>query len=141
MGVMSANSSVAVEHIVDGASNTALIDEIRVGWNANDIRGTWAMGLVGASIISASGRGDSPGPNISHHHYDDIDNCQDDPKRGMGCCPGCGSWQVTAKSMHTVGVHVCFADGSVRFVSNNISQRDYQLIHGRADALIPSGEY
>jgi len=140
MGVMSANSSIAIQNIYDGSSNTAMIDEIRVGWNENDIRGTWAMGLVGASIISASGRGDSPRPNLSLHHYDDIDNCQDNPALNMGCCPGCGSWQVTAKSFHPGGVQICFADGSVRYITNSISQRDYQLLHGRADGLVPGDQ-
>jgi prepilin-type N-terminal cleavage/methylation domain-containing protein/prepilin-type processing-associated H-X9-DG protein len=140
-GVMSANFSVAVQNIPDGSSNTVMVDEIRVGTAAYDIRGTWAMGQVGASLVAASGRGDSPGPNISYDGYDDIQGSFDDPAHGMGSCAGCGSWQVTMKSMHTGGAHACFGDGSVRFVRNGISQLNYQLIHCRNDGQVISGDY
>jgi prepilin-type N-terminal cleavage/methylation domain-containing protein len=135
-GLMTANSSVRVSNIPDGSSNTVMIDEIRVGTNANDIRGTWAMGQVGASIVAASGRGDSPGPNISYSGYDDILGGTDNPNDGMGCCSGCGSWQVTAKSKHPQGVMACFGDGSVRFVPNSTSKLVYQLIHSRNDGMV-----
>jgi hypothetical protein len=36
--------------------------------------------------------------------------------------------------MHSGGVQTALADGSIRFISNSISQRNYQLIHSRADA-------
>lgn len=137
-GVMTANSKVRLTDIVDGTTNTVLVDELRVGTTATDIRGTWALGQVGASITAASGRGDTPGPNVGLSGYDDIQGCTDDPAKGMGCCPGCGSWQVTAKSLHSGGVQTALADGSIRFITNSISQRNYQLIHSRADGLTSS---
>jgi len=135
-GVMTANSKIRLTDIIDGTTNTVMVDELRVGTTATDLRGTWALGQVGASIVAASGRGDSPGPNIAFSGYDDIQGCTDDQSKGMGCCSGCGSWQVTAKSLHTGGVQTGLADGSIRFISNSISQRNYQLIHSRADGLI-----
>lgn len=132
-GLMTANLGVDISVIPDGASNTVMIDEIRVGTAATDIRGTWAFGQAGASIVAASGRGDTPGPNVGLSGYDDVQGCSDDPNRGMGCCPGCGSWQVTAKSLHTGGVMMCYGDGSVRFVRNTVSQLVYMLIHSRND--------
>jgi prepilin-type N-terminal cleavage/methylation domain-containing protein len=134
LGVMSANSRTRLTDITDGTSNTVMVDELRVGTTDTDLRGTWALGQVGASITAASGRGDTPGPNVGLSGYDDILGCTDDPAKGMGCCSGCGSWQVTAKSMHSGGVQTALADGSIRFISNSISQRNYQLIHSRADA-------
>jgi prepilin-type N-terminal cleavage/methylation domain-containing protein/prepilin-type processing-associated H-X9-DG protein len=134
-GVMSANSRTTFTSITDGTSYTVLLDELRVGTSPTDIRGTWAMGQVGASIVAGSGRIDSPGPNISLHHYDDIMNGTDDVGRGMGCASSTFSWQVTAKSLHPGGVHVGWCDGSVRFLSDNISQDVYQLIHSRDDGL------
>lgn len=134
-GLMSANSQTQLASIFDGASNTVLIDEIRVGTTSSDIRGTWAMGQVGASIVAGSGRIDSPGPNISLHHYDDIMNGTDDPSKGMGCFSQTSSWQVTAKSMHRGGVQTGWADGSVRFLDDSVSQGVYQLIHSRDDRL------
>jgi prepilin-type N-terminal cleavage/methylation domain-containing protein len=137
-GLMSANSKTQMASVFDGASNTVLIDEIRAGTTASDVRGTWAMGQVGASIVAGSGRLDSPGPNISLHHYDDIMNGTDEPARGMGCFSQTFSWQVTAKSMHRGGVQTCWADGSVRFLDDSVSQGIYQVIHSRDDRLIES---
>lgn len=119
--------------ILDGTSNTILIDELRIGWNSNDIRGTWAMGQCGASISAGNGRIDSPSPNVSLSGYDDIQGCQNNPKIGMGCC-GCNSWQVTAKSRHPGGVMAALADGSVRFIGNPISQQIWFKLHSRNDS-------
>jgi prepilin-type N-terminal cleavage/methylation domain-containing protein len=135
-GVMSANSKIRIASISDGASKTVLIDEIRIGTATTDIRGTWAMGQVGASIVAGSGRLDSPGPNISLHHYDDIMNGTDDPERGMGCFSETSSWQVTAKSLHRGGALTCWADGSVRYLEDSVSQGVYQVIHSRDDSVV-----
>ena len=51
----------------------------------------------------------------------------------MGCCSGCNSWQVTAKSKHTGGVLAGFADGHVQFITNGVSQRTWFLLHSRDD--------
>lgn len=52
----------------------------------------------------------------------------------MGCCGTCGgSLQVTSKSRHSGGVQMCFAGGSIRFITNSISQLNYFLIFSRND--------
>jgi len=56
--------------------------------------------------------------------------------RGMGCFSRTSSWQVTAKSLHRGGVLTCWVDGSVRFLSDSVSQGVYQAIHSRDDGLI-----
>ena len=134
-GVMSANTSVRPMQITDGMSKTVLIDEIRVGTRASDLRGIWAMGQVGASLVAGSGRGDSPGPNVSLALYDDILDGFNDPQNGMGCDTGNRSSQVTAKSLHPNGVNMCFADGSVRFVVNSVKTGIYQVMHSRDDGV------
>jgi len=134
-GVMTANFSVGIEHIQDGSSQTVMLSEIRVGTAATDIRGTWAMGQSGASIIAGSGRNDSPGPNVGKDGFDDVYQGTNDPAKGMGCWVN-ASYQVTMKSLHTGGAGVVFADGSVRFIRNSISQLNYQLIHGRNDGQV-----
>ena len=58
----------------------------------------------------------------------------------MGCC-GCNSWQVTAKSRHSGGVMTGFADGSVRFISNSVSQRTWFLLHSRNDSQVVGNDY
>jgi prepilin-type N-terminal cleavage/methylation domain-containing protein len=132
-GVFVVNGGNDMASISDGTSNTILFDEMRIGWNENDIRGTWAMGQAGASISAGNGRIDTPTPNLSYSGWDDIQGCQDNPSIGMGCC-GCNSWQVTAKSKHTGGVLTGLADGSVRFISNSIAQQTWFFLHSRNDS-------
>ncbi len=132
-GVMPVNQGITLLAITDGTSNTVLVDELRIGPSQNDIRGTWAMGQVGASISAGSGRNDTPTPNFSCSGCDDIFGSDDRPDIGMGSCSGCGSWQVTAKSRHTGGVMTAFSDGSVRFIRNSVGQRTWFLLHSRND--------
>lgn len=137
---MAVNGGTQLHKFPDGTSATILFDELRIGWNSDDIRGTWALGQAGASISAGNGRIDTPTPNVSLSGYDDIQGCQDNPGIGMGCC-GCNSWQVTAKSRHTGGVMTGFADGSVRFVSNSVSQRTWFLLHSRDDGQTPDNDF
>ena len=139
-GPLVVNGNSKLKSIPDGTSSTILIDEFRIGWNAADIRGTWAMGQSGASISAGNGRNDTPTPNISLSGWDDVQNCQDNPKIGMGCC-GCNSWQVTAKSRHPHGVVTGFADGTVRFIDDGVSQRTWFLLHSRDDGQVPGKDY
>ena len=113
---------------------------MRIGVNDQDIRGSWALGVTGASISAGNGRIDTPTPNVGIAGGDDIQGCQNRPDIGMGCC-GCNSWQVTAKSRHTQGVNTCFADGSVRFVQNSVSQQTWWLLHSRNDGRVPGNDY
>ncbi len=142
-GVMGVNSKVTLVTITggDGTSSTILADELRTGPTANDIRGTWAMGQAGASISAGNGRIDTPTPNVSLSGYDDILGADDRPDIGMGACGGCGSWQVTAKSKHTGGVNTLFADGSVKFINNSVSQRTWWLLHSRNDNQTIANDY
>jgi len=139
-GAMVVNGGTKLHTLTDGTSSTILFDELRVGWNANDIRGTWALGQAGASISAGNGRIDTPTPNVSQSGWDDIQGCQDNPGIGMGCC-GCMSWQVTAKSRHPGGVMTGFADGSVRFVRDSVSQRTWFLLHSRNDGQVITDDY
>jgi prepilin-type N-terminal cleavage/methylation domain-containing protein len=132
-GVFPVNNGITLAFISDGTSSTVMFDELRIGPSQNDLRGSWAMGQAGASIASANGRIDSPGPNISYSGYDDIQGGDDRQDIGMGCCPSCGSWQVTAKSRHPGGVLLCFADGSVKLARNGIDTRTWFLLHSRND--------
>ncbi|VTS06362.1 DUF1559 domain-containing protein [Tuwongella immobilis] len=140
-GVMNVNTGQSFTSITDGTSSTILIDEMRIGPDANDIRGTWAMGQTGASISAGNGRSDTPTPNVSCSGCDDIQGGTDAPAVGMGCCSGCLSWQVTAKSRHTGGVNTAFADGSVKFVANSVTTRTWFLLHSRNDGQVINGDY
>ena len=155
-GVFHVNYGVRVAEIagMDGTSNTIMFNELRSGLNQNDRRGTWAMGLGGASITCASSIGDALVPNDSTEYSDDIENCHQTrltagvqttsvnlpglgPKR-MGCSNdnqpnNWPNWQAQARSLHPGGVVVCFTDCSTRMVTNNVAQSVWFMLNSRED--------
>jgi len=64
-GPFTVNNGQRINTMPDGTSATVLVDELRIGPSANDLRGTWAMGQAGASISAANGRLGTPSPNVS----------------------------------------------------------------------------
>ncbi len=132
---MGVNWGSRLQNIQDGTSMTVLIDEFRVGPADTDLRGTWAMGQTGASIMAGAGRTDTPYPNANISGGDDILGCTDNWNQpdGMGCCSWCNNWQVTARSRHTGGLSLGFGDGSVRFATNSVSQQVWFFLHSTND--------
>ncbi len=142
-GVMGANVACSIDEIYDGASNTILLGELRIGLTEEDRRGTWAMGAPAASSLWGHGSDDGIGPNNCARSSDNIMGCSDlwkTPgstrlgKECMGCCQSCQSSQGTARSRHAGGVNVCMVDCSARFVSDfiekasawSLSQKDFR---------------
>lgn len=119
----------------DGSMNTALVVEVRVGIVPEDIRGTWALGYAGASIIANGAVGDDLQPNHQSVTADDIAGCTAAQTAAggaaqlnrlrMGCLdPGTTqAQQATARSMHPNGCNVGMGDASVRFVENGVGHR------------------
>jgi prepilin-type processing-associated H-X9-DG protein len=132
----------------DGTSHTIMLNEIRVGVEARDRRGTWAMGAAGSSVTAANGTvGDSPTPNDRNPLSDDVEDCQLywspalGPRDGMGCSNenaphNWPNFQAQARSRHLGGVNTCFADGSVRFIRNSVSSAVWDLMLSRNDGQV-----
>jgi prepilin-type N-terminal cleavage/methylation domain-containing protein len=129
-GVMGWNKSLRLGDIADGTSNTLMVTELRAGVNDKDRRGTWAMGVPGASATMSNGRdSDANGPNPCNDASDDIEDCtglSSNPGTAallsdcMGCWSGCDNHQATTRSKHPGGVMCSAADASVHFISDNI---------------------
>jgi prepilin-type processing-associated H-X9-DG protein len=128
------------EHITDGTANTLMISEGLVpnvtGWGGPI--GSTIYGNMGGAIFSAyltpnSSAADRP-----------IGPCPQQQGDGMYKAPcatlGNNAWftpsaagsHVAARSNHAQGVNAAMADGSVRFVSNTITQTQWRAMATRA---------
>ena len=130
-GVMGCNLALAMRQISDGTSNTVLVTEVRAGVNSRDRRGVWAMGDVGASSIWGHALGDATGPNSCNPAADNIADAAairqetDDLALQRECMfVGTGLPQAAPRSTHPGGLHVCFADASGRFLTDDIDIGD-----------------
>ena len=149
----STNFGSKLRDITDGPSQQFMFCELRAGLTNIDPRGIWAMGLPGASIQNA-GRGPyNPSPNnlLGGSSADGGDELEDNiagefcapatALLGMGCTTGgTAMTSAMARSQHVGGVNVAMADGSGRFVSNNIDQLTYIRLSSKQDGQVP-GDY
>jgi prepilin-type processing-associated H-X9-DG protein/prepilin-type N-terminal cleavage/methylation domain-containing protein len=146
--VMSADFGAKITGISDGTSTTFLLHEVRIGISANDPRGSWALGLPGASMV-VSGRDRDPTPNNRLDDADEIETCSTfwyagiGTRDGMGCRPEASSWNMAgqARSRHPGGVNACFCDGHVAFVRDSIGQRTWVLLQSTNDGQVPGDDY
>jgi prepilin-type N-terminal cleavage/methylation domain-containing protein/prepilin-type processing-associated H-X9-DG protein len=144
-GPMVANYGARFTDISDGLSNTILFNEIRAGINPLDPRGTWALGFPAASITNAGRDFTNPTPNNNlgdaSGYGDEIENCSKFRYVGIGTqqqmgCTGTSMTSGQARSRHIGGVNSCFADGSVHFIPNSISEYTWGCLEAMADGQV-----
>lgn len=121
-GVMCINWGAKLPTISDGTSNTVMLAEVRSGasLSPDDSRGVWAMGYPGSSVIAGMTGIDCLRPNGDENQADDCPGCVNAPTDRMGACTGCSFQQANARSRHHGGVQGAMADGSVRFIKQDI---------------------
>jgi prepilin-type N-terminal cleavage/methylation domain-containing protein/prepilin-type processing-associated H-X9-DG protein len=137
-GMMCQNWGAKLGSVPDGASNTLLLSEVRVGSHLSprDVRGTWALGYPGASVLAGASTWDCTPANNKDMWADDCEGCVDDPKGGMGAWNREGGHQANARSKHTDGVNAAFGDGSVRFIRNGVSRVTWFYMTSRDDGAV-----
>ncbi len=86
-----------------------------------DIGANWARGDIGQTLFNTLAN-----PNFRHPNLLDCDTCG----------AGTGHGLMPARSRHTGGVQVVLADGSVKFISDNISNLTWQRLGGISDGYI-----
>jgi prepilin-type processing-associated H-X9-DG protein len=133
---------MGVATIPDGSSNTLLASEVLAGIDANDVRGVWAAGSVGSSLLSAHGNGDCRGPNWTggtgtsgnnSDCADDIWQAVSNVQQNLSNWQSCPSSQATARSRHSGGVNALMGDGAVRFVRSTIDVRTWYVLNAASD--------
>ena len=120
-----------IAHITDGTSNTLLVAEVIGGTATGDVRGAWAYptGVI-ISNSSATSNLATYNPRIRLRPNGNAldDRFKDRPARcsasntdrNLRCTAEGDNAFMTSRSKHTGGVQVCLADGSGRFISENI---------------------
>jgi len=123
-GLLFLNSKVRYGEIYDGSSNTILIGEMladadSLGW----VSGTRAtLRNTGTLINMSNGQG---GRQFFRVLPEDVDPL----------------WVGGFGSLHPGGAQFCFADGSVRFLSENIDPEIYENLGHRADGAMMGGNF
>jgi hypothetical protein len=126
-GVFAANRKLGIRDMTDGTSNTTMVSET----------------LANASTATVSDwRGNLTYPENCMFHWNEPPNSRTPDRLRTALCvstpqiPCVGVFTAfnrrdiiaTARSFHTGGVQAVFGDGSVRFVSQNISLLTWQAV-------------
>lgn len=121
--------------MTDGTSNTILLGELVAAEQRRDTRGAWAY--ASGPFISGGSRADQQprillppnGNALDDRFMDRVPRCRADERdRHLRCVGNHDRAFQTARSKHPGGVHVCLADGSVRFISETIDIQTWQAL-------------
>ena len=141
-GISGFNTSFRLADFPEGLSNLVALDEIRSGISPIDPRGTWALGMVGASITA----GFTGGPNNAVIG-DGINSCgilkltlgdRALNQMRMPCQTAAmqANFSAGARSLHVGIVNVLKLDGSVEAVSDQIDLQTWVGIHSKDSNLV-----
>ena len=137
-----------IADITDGTSQTIAYSEALEGRKLTQWSGIGEQthGDMGGALFSCwdtpnSATADriSTGPCPTDSRYTDGGTPYVDPAYTAPCVSGEGAWtaRAAARSHHTGGVNVALADGSVRFISDNISLITWRQLGTAAGAQNP----
>lgn len=144
-GIAGINKSFSLREFHRGLNQMVAVDELRAGVNQADVRGTWALGFVGAAATAGHGTYTHAGkPNNRSIDSDSIANCRQVQAQAGGAellaemGIGCTEWRVEgsnfeagSRSMHPGGVNLLMLGGSVHFVEDSIDADVWHNLHRR----------
>ena len=109
--------------------------------------------MPGSSITNAGRQAYNPTPNNSlgepgAAQGDELETCSKYQYAGIAARDRMGCQQdnntndsAMARSLHPGGVQACFADGSVHFVKESITQLTWGLLNSKADGVVIAEQY
>jgi prepilin-type N-terminal cleavage/methylation domain-containing protein len=120
------NRGAQMRDFFDGTSNTLVMAEYLTG-TKDDWRGWIMTNRAGAQFMHATnGPNSTIGDNLLNYPYA-CTTATNLPLKNLPCTPGdTPNNFATSRSRHIGGIHGLLADGSVRFISNNINLPTYQ---------------
>jgi len=133
-GIFYPLSCVRMTSITDGTSNTLLVSELVMSPDVtgHDTRGRmWNNARDGAVLFSTLYK-----PNTAT--ADRLGHCQS--TTAAPCQTGSDNMVISARSLHSGGVNVVLADGSVRFVRDSVDANVWLGLGTRAGDEVP-GDY
>lgn len=139
-GMFGNNSKASTADVLDGTAYTLALSELKyrtysaTGPSFEDTRGTWTYGTMGGNIFSAQRGPNSPSPDL-------VWGCRSMPAEGMPCTQSGSPYvnmSAAARSYHSGGVNITMADGSGRFVTNNVSLTVWQAMGTRGGGEVLS---
>ena len=125
-GIFYAQSKTRIAQITDGLSNTAMLSELILvaDTNSHDIRGRYYNPAHSGVSFSTRLPPNTKVPDV-------FDWCSSNPPPVAPCVWASQFIFVLARSYHTQGVNFTLADGSVRYVSNNINPVVWKALGSR----------
>ncbi|WP_437192960.1 DUF1559 family PulG-like putative transporter [Planctomicrobium sp. SH527] len=128
-GILLPNESRGIHHIVDGTSNTIVIAEQSGRVNGEVLRANYSGGWTGTaadSLILYRVSTMPAGNNYYHTGLTVVRQAINAKDKLAQASSATYETNTIVNSFHTGGVHALFADGSVRFVSDNIDMDTYR---------------
>lgn len=123
------NHGAKIRDMSDGTSNTMVMAEYLTGVE-NDARGYPWLARAGFQLMYVTQTPNSKNPEVLIGWQGILCSPSSNlPQRNLPCIAdpgGCDPCFASPRSMHTGGVHGLLGDGSVRFISENISLATFQ---------------
>jgi prepilin-type N-terminal cleavage/methylation domain-containing protein len=125
-GLFFAVSKVEIKDITDGASHTAMVSEIILSpdTTSHDIRGRYYNPAHGGVLFSTRIPPNTLVP-------DRFNWCAEKPLPRAPCTWSADNMFLSTRSYHTGGVNLGLADGSIRFIADDVNVLAYKALGSR----------
>lgn len=131
------SSPTTMSHVTDGTSNTIMVGEML--WQCNDHSGGWTFWHYNQAGTAHAATTVPMNDMTTCHNYDgtNLAGAMADPLASNPACYKWNNWNYSwgFRSKHPMGCNFLMADGSARFLGQNINHIMYQRLGGKADGF------